>query len=42
VLSEIHQDPLRKRDCSEDKNLGVNMPELVEKLTEIILKTGKQ
>lgn len=36
VLSEIHQDPLRQREKHEDKNNGVNTPDLIEKLTKII------
>lgn len=36
VLGEIHQDPLRQREKHEDKENGVNTPDLVEKLTNII------
>lgn len=36
VLGEIHQDPLRQREKHEEKENGVNTPDLVEKLTNII------
>jgi hypothetical protein len=36
VLGEIHQDPLRQREKHEEKENGVNTPDLVEKLTKII------
>jgi hypothetical protein len=36
VLSEIHKDPLRTRDNNEDKNIGLDAPELAKKLLEII------
>jgi hypothetical protein len=41
VLSEIHKDPLRNRDNSEDKNIGLDTPELVKKLVDILSKSGK-
>lgn len=38
VLDEIHRDPLRTRDIKEEKNIGFNAPELVEKLVDILSK----
>ena len=36
VLGEIHQDPLRQREKQEEKENGVNTPDLVDRLTKII------
>lgn len=36
VLGEIHQDPLRQREKQEEKENGVNTPDLVDRLTRII------
>jgi uncharacterized coiled-coil DUF342 family protein len=41
VLSEIHKDPLRARDNIEDKNIGLDAPELVNKLIDILSKNVK-
>jgi len=41
VLEEIHKDPLRTHDNNEDKNIGINTPELVEKLVDILSKFKK-
>lgn len=38
VLDEIHKDPLRGRDNKEDKNISLDIPQLVEKLVELIKK----
>lgn len=41
VLAEIHKDPLRTRDNSEDKNIGLDTQELVKKLVDILSKSEK-
>lgn len=38
VLEEIHRDPLRTRDTKEEKNVGLNASEIVEKLIDLIPK----
>lgn len=38
VLDEIHKDPLRTRDNKEEKNVGLNAPEIIEKLIDLIPK----
>lgn len=38
VLDEIHKDPLRGRENIEDKNVGLNATEIIDKLVEVIKK----
>lgn len=40
VLSEIHKDPLRSRDNKEDKNIGLDTNDLINKLVDAISKGG--
>jgi len=41
VLDEIHKDPLRSRDNHEDKDIGINAPEMIKKLVDILSKDKK-
>lgn len=38
VLDEIHKDPLRGRENADDKNIGLNATEIIEKLIDAIKK----
>jgi hypothetical protein len=40
VHDEIHKDPLRGREKVEEKNIGLNPTEMIDKLLEAIKKNN--